>query len=361
MYIRNLKLKNYRNIKNLDLQFSDHINLIVEKNGYGKTNILESIFLMSNGSTFRQLYSKLDFINIDSESGFAKISIATEENNLELVISNVSNILKSQLKLNTKNTNQRKSSELIKVILFAPYSINITNGTPSDRRTDLDIFLSTCFNEYKSSLKKYKTLLKNRNALIKNIREGKSSQNELEFWTNGLVDTAYLIFKYRILFFNEISQFINDTGSDIYRGTLEFNLEYLPNLETTEANFKSAYLDKYEQNKAKEIIVGKTLYGIHKDDYRFNFGENELRFRGSRGQQRISSFIFKMSQHKYLESKTNINAIFLIDDVMSELDEEHRINLAKYLISCKFQIFITGADIREMPEILIANSKKIEF
>ncbi len=356
--INSIKLRNYRNL-DISVADIDLRNLIIAKNGSGKTNFLEAIFFAITGNTFRSISSKSEVIRLGAE--FAKIEVSFVADKLEVIITKAPDRITVRKLLNQKPTLRRKINAKYKVILFAPHSVDLVNGSPSTRREDLNNFLVQIDFRYASLILKYEKILRNRNALIKNIREGKSSPAELDFWTKELALLGSEIYLKRNQFFDQIYRYTQAVAADIYHDFLNFETKYLPNFKA-ENDYFELLLEKYKANESKELAVGKTLYGIHKDDYEFILNDTNLKFFGSRGQQRIGSFIFKLAQSQYLKSQGQFHdCIFLIDDLMSELDDNHRKNISAYIISQGFQYIITGADIKEIPENMKEASRFIEL
>lgn len=344
--IQSIKLKNYRNIENLEIDL-DKFNLIIAPNGSGKSNFLESIFYTVFRNSFRPNNNYTELVKNNKD--FAKCEIFFDNVNFsELVIANADKSNRS-VKLNAKRASTKKMIEKLPIILFAPHSVDLTNGSPEVRRNDLDNFLSLIKPGYLELLGKYKKVRKNRNAVIKAIGEGNSSKKELKYWTNEISKLNSNIYEVRKEFFEEIKSYVENAYQSIYHDVSEFEIEYLPNLDILQNSYDE-FLQKFLDNEEKEIIVGKTLYGTHKDDYKFNFDGKNLRFHGSRGQQRIGSLIFKIAQLNLFEQIKEEKIIFLIDDIMSELDNSHRKNISDFLLSLDNQIILTGADENEIPK-----------
>ncbi len=334
-------------------------NLIIEKNGSGKTNLLEAIFYTIYQTSFRSFTGVSELINKNEDPVF--VSLEWDSNIIKLSIQKQSNRFAKKLTLNEKRVFTKKIIEKFPVIIFAPNSIDLVNGEPENRRRDLDFFLSSYIPGYYDLIVRYKKVLKNRNSVIKAIREEKAGLNQLDFWTKEIIKLNVSIMQYRKKYFVDIKNIIKSVYPDIFHGVEDFKIKYLPNLDFKE-NLEEEISNKYLQNSDKEIIVGKTLYGIHKDDFQFIFDNKDLKFKGSRGQQRLGSFIVKVSQYKLIKDKENSQTLFLIDDLMSELDVVHRQNLADYLINkLTARLILTGADINEIPKNLIDISNRINI
>lgn len=357
--IDNIKLNNYRNISSINLNLNPGISILVQRNGFGKTNFLESIYYTIFRNSFRNVKTYDELINIGAD--FAKVNIEIGLDNLELVATSKPKLSRT-VKLNGKRVPLKVPPEKFPILLFAPHSVDLVSGEPSLRRNDLDNVLSILNPQYSEWISKYKKILRNRNALIKAIGEGKATKKQLVYWTEEISKYGALIHSQRHVFFEDILDFMRSTTSLIYHDIKTVHANYIPNLNNKLENIENAYLEKYKENEDKEIIVGKTLYGVHKDDFEFKFGEGQsLRYQGSRGQQRLCSFIFKLAQHNLLKEKYDKKAVLLIDDIFSELDTSHRENIGRFLISLDNQIIMTGADINEFPEIVRQNSSSLNF
>lgn len=345
--INNVRITNYRTIKDLDCKLSPGINLIVAQNGIGKTNFLESLYFSSAGYSFRPIVSLSDVIGDQAE--FAKVQIDQDSNEIEYIVSIDKDRLSRKYKLNKKITSVGKLSTKLPFILFAPQSVNLISGEPQIRRDDIDDFLSFTITGFASSVSRFRAMIKNRNALLKQLRDEPFRHSELNFWTNEVINLSTKIFHERYNFFTENQSFMFNEALRIFHDFEDFNVKYLPNIESNPEKYKDTLSEKFSQNIQKEIIVGKTLYGPHKDDYELLLNNKNLRYLGSRGQQRIGAFILKVAQYKYMLKYNEIHPTFLLDDIFSELDNEHRSRLSDLLLALNEQIIITTADINEVP------------
>lgn len=355
-----ISLKNYRNINSLKTDLSSGINIIVAKNGSGKTNFLESIYLSTLGQSFKPVETSLDFIGQSED--FARVETKWDLDTIELIVKNNKPSIEKLYLLNKKRTTISKITSKFPVILFAPNSVDLVTGEPKTRRDDINSFLSILHKDYKKTLNSYNTVLKNRNAVIKQIREQRVDPKTLNFWTDKLIELNYLIFSQRVEFFENIKEFFSEAQSiffDDKDATISSN--YLPNIAGSISNFKDLLSFKFNQNQQKEIIVGKTLYGVHKDDFSILQNELNLKFLGSRGQQRIGISIFKFAQLLYYFQVHKIYPLLLLDDIMSELDDANRNKISDYLVKKELQFILTSAEINEIPKYLINNAKVIEI
>lgn len=355
--ITKISITNYRNIPYAEILPKEGISILVEPNGFGKTNFLESIYYSIFRSAFRPTTSYAELVNHGED--FGRVTIELGLDLLELLIT-VKPKQQRLVKLNGKRPQLKVPPSKFPVLLFAPHSVDLVSGEPNLRRTDLDNVLSIYSDSYAEWVRRYKKVLRNRNTLIKAIQEGNSEIRELKYWTEEIIKYASLIHKERAIFFESIQSFVTKMSQSIYHDIKDIRAMYIPNLEGPPDDIESIYRQKYSDNEQKELIVGKTLYGVHKDDFEFIFNNGQsLRYQGSRGQQRIGSFIFKLAQFNLLKDKYDKQPILLIDDIFSELDQSHRKNIGELLLSLDNQIIMTGADINEFPTMLVDQSDRL--
>lgn len=352
-----LSIKNYRNIATLATEVSEGGNLLIAPNGSGKTNVLESIYYSVLGESFKPVASNLEAIGPDQS--YAKVTSKWGFDTLELTVSNEEKLTRN-FQLNKKKTLLSKVSSKFPLILFAPHTVDLVIGEPQVRRSDLNAFLSILNPEYKKLISQYTIVLKNRNAVIKQIRDGKVPEDLLDFWTEKIVNLATDIYEYRRSFFDSIKTLFIDAQLVLF-GVESYTLgiEYVPNIQPLEFDFKESLRSKYQNNRSKEIIVGKTLYGIHKDDYMLMLNGYNLKFKGSRGQQRIGISVLKFAELLLYFEKYGIYPLLLLDDIMSELDDNNRKKIGNYILEKKLQFVLTSAEYKEIPEILHGSCKVI--
>jgi DNA replication and repair protein RecF len=362
--LKKVSIKNYRNLESVDSNLDPKINLIIAPNGRGKTNLLESIHYIAYGEPFRSV--ELTSQILGQKEPFAKINVETESVSMEVVVSVENDFVKRKFSVNGKRIKISDLSSHLPVVLFAPNSVDLVAKEPSIRRKDLDRFLELAFKDYGEHLELLEKVLKNRNAVLQAISERKSDINELEFWTNKLIDVSFEVFIIRQEFFNSIKKNAAETIEMIK--TLDdtnrinsLSIEYAPNIVANAENFKEVFKEKFNSNQQKEIIVGRTLYGIHKDDYKIFMNNENLRFMGSRGQQRIGVFALKLAQIHFYKELKGESPLFLVDDLMSELDDENRQLVAKLLVNLDLQFILTSADVDEVPEILFSSGNRIDL
>ena len=349
MQIINLKLQNFRNYNTLELSFSKN-NIIYGKNGMGKTNLIEAIYVLALTKTFRSNNEKI-VINENSESTIIKGTIIDDiKNNYEVSINKTG----KQVKID--NNIYKKISDYIsniKVILFNPNDLQIIKDSPSIRRKLLNVSISQYNNRYLKILSNYNKLLKQRNSYLKTMYvNGTTSKEYLDILTDKLIDLGLEIYEYRNNYINNINYKINNIYKTI-SNIDGLNIEYLSDYKDIS---KEKLLKKYKDNLDRDMILGMTKYGIHHDDLIFKIKDNELKEYGSEGQQKNAIISYKLSEIGVFKEKINKVPILILDDLFSELDVE-KINNILNIIDDDVQTFITTTEIDKIKEELRLKSK----
>ncbi len=325
--IKTLNLSNFRNFDKKEIEFGEGVNVINAANASGKTNILESIFMLSLGKSFKT--RKIDeCIKYGENIG----RVSTE--GLEVVITkDVAGWPKKRLLVNGVPRRLVDFSGNIKTVLFAPQDLELITDGPSLRRNFLDNVLCITDREYRRSLLSYEKGIRQRNRLLLQIRDNGASRSGLLFWNQLLIKNGDYISKSR-------EDFINTTNNYQFQIHTNYKLKYDPSA------ISEGRLEKY---KDAEVASATTLVGPHRDDFVFFDGERELASYGSRGEQRMATLWLKLAELAYIEEKTNVKPILLLDDIFSELDHKHREIVMEAVVN--HQVIITSADEHNLPEI----------
>ena len=362
MILKELKIANFRNYKSLNIKLSDRINIIYGNNAQGKTNILESIYVLGITKSHR---SFIDDDLIMNGENVSKISGNIEKNGINSLFE--INLNKTKKKYKIDNDDIKKTSDYISnmnIIIFYPEDLEIIKGSPGIRRKFLNLELSQLYNNYYRVLSDYNKLLKIRNDYLKKMQKNiKVDENYFAIITEYLIDKAVFIYRARNKFINKL----NSYASNIYYEIMHlegFNLKYKTNLDLkdySESEIKEQIKAKFESDKQLEIRLGNTLYGPHRDDFDFYLGENNLKCYGSQGQQRLAVISIKLAEIEIFKNYSKTSPILLLDDVFSELDDEKKNNLLKY-IKDDIQTIITTTDLENIDDSIIKSSKlfKIE-
>ena len=352
MYLQSLKLFHFRNYEPLEIKFNPHLNIIYGKNGSGKTNLVEAIYVLALTKSFRGVQ---DLILITSDYSLSKI-----EGNVYFPGNNVDNyrilLTKDGKKVKINQTKITKLSEYITkipVILFHPNDLKIIKDTPSIRRKEMNISISQYNLEYLKNLTVYNKLLKQRNAYLKKMAvNANCSASYLDILTDKLISYGMKIYDERQKFFDNVNIYIENLYEKI---TTTKGLKI--NYKSSYCNLTSEALKKlYKDNLAKDLMFGKTHIGIHTDDLEFLLNNYDLKSYGSEGQQKNAIIAYKFCELEILKKEINKYPILILDDLFSELDIEKIANIFN-LLKKDIQTFITTTEIDKMTDFLESDYK----
>lgn len=355
MQIESISVKNFRNYKNLNIKFNKNLNIFVGNNAQGKTNLLESIYVLAITKSHRM---HIDNSLIKINEIFTKIVGNISSNSGDHVLEVLINIKGKSVKIDSLVV--KKISDYISkltVIIFYPDDLEIVKGSPSIRRKFLNIEIGQLNNKYLNILNDYNFLLKTRNEYLKGTNIAAVDLNYLEILTNQLVDKAILIYKYRYEFLNSIDEKASVIFKNITNGKI-LNILYKPNIEFdiyNEESIKKLMIEKFKKNIKREILQGTTIFGPHRDDFYFYIDDNEIKEYGSQGQQRLAVLCLKFAEIELFKEKTGEFPILLLDDIFSELDEIKKNNIIKYMNN-DIQTFITTTDLNNIDSKLLKYS-----
>lgn len=347
---------NFRNLKKEKITLSKNNNIIIGDNAQGKTNIIEAIYFLAITKSYRAQ----DINLINNESTFCKVKSEILDNRLtkDLSIEIVEDTKKTKL----NNNEIKRISDYISnlnVILVSPEDINILQKTPAERRNFLNIELSQLYKKYIKYHNEFNKILKIKNNYLKTLLSGKKIDNlYYESILDNLIEREVYIYQERNNFIN----LINEQISNIYyqiTGNRNLYIKYESNIEFT--SFETEYLsgklkEKYLKNLKKEIDNGATLYGPHRDDFKFILDDLDIKLYGSQGQQKAAIIALKLSEIEIFRKITNKDPIILLDDIFSELDLKTRNKLIKFLPN-DIQIIVTTTDLKGINRKFIENAK----
>lgn len=335
MVIKSLQLQNFRSYKDQTFKFPSGATLIIGPNTSGKTNLLEAIYLLATGKSFRAQLDE-EMISYGKELARIKAEVESEEGVEELEIlltrGQVGNqrTTKKQYLINGVKKRQVDFIGYLNCVLFGPEDLEIVVNSPAIRRDYLDSVLEQVDRDYRRANLSYKKSLRQRNRLLEQIRDKGRAKSSLFLWNKLLLENGDVISQKR----KELIDFVNQQPD--YFGDLVINYE--------KSLLSPQRLEKYQE---KEIVAGMTLIGPHRDDFTLNLvngdEERNLHLFGSRGEQRTAVFSLKLAELEYVAEKIEQRPVLLLDDIFSELDHQRRQHLVKVIP--KQQTIITTTDI----------------
>ena len=343
MKLTNLQLQNFRNYESVQLEFTDGVHVFIGENAQGKTNLMESIYALAMTKSHRTTNDK-ELIGWNKE--FATIKGTVEKTatktNLELQFSKKGKIAKVNY-LEQK----RLSSYLgnLNVILFAPENLTLVKGSPQNRRKFVDMELGQMSSLYLYDLVEYNRVLKQRNTYLKQLAIKKKQPDEyLDVLSEMLSELASKIVFHRLDFMKQLEALAIPIHDQLSLGREKFSVSYQATIPLedglTPSQMKEIYMNQFKKNQTREADQATTLIGPHRDDLIFYLNEVPVQTNGSQGQQRSTVLSLKLAEIELMKLSTGEYPLLLLDDVLSELDDDRQTHLIK-AIENKVQTFIT--------------------
>ena len=342
MLITSLSLKNFRNIKDLKIAFDNPITILYGNNGQGKTNIVESIYMLSNATSFRTSYFK-EMISNDCEFSLieGEVNSLKRKNKHKVILS------KSGKVAHINDVVINKVSDYIgkfNVVCFSPEDVSLFKDSPSIRRHFLDKELSSLFPVYIKQLINFKNTLEQRNALLK----GKIVYALLDVIDDKLIESSYDVYKRRKWLIEKLIEFATRIYKTITNDLQDIRIVYNTYLDEID---KDTYFEKakqiYKNNLSKDVDKKYTIQGIHKDDFKVYLNDLEIDMFASQGQQRLISLSMKLAVAEIISKANKVEPIIILDDAFSELDKTKKLKLFNYVCN-KSQVFITCTDYKNI-------------
>jgi DNA replication and repair protein RecF len=351
--IDNLQIKNFRNLEKIDCHPHEHLNIFTGNNAQGKTNILEAVYVLAAGGSFRSA-SDADMVRYQSNGYFIKSRYLNIDRKIEASLHYPMNGQKN-LTFNHKKANLSHPDRL-RVVLFSPDDLSLVKGPPTKRRNFLDFILKQLSEEYLYNLDNYSKILKKRNLLLKNEQ---TNSNAFTIINALFIENAVKIILQRINFINLLDEITSPIYLESNGGSNELKIRYalsfLVNNDKINLNILKNAMDSHiSQNLDNEIRRKKSLVGPHLDDVHFYQDGKIARVFSSQGQQRnmvVSLMLAEMYAFKRIKG---FYPIFLLDEVLAELDENKKSYLIKKLANAPFQTFLSSVNFEKIDDL---NSK----
>lgn len=352
MYLDTLSLRHFRNYEQLSLQFSPQTNVFIGANAQGKTNLLEAIYVLALARSHR---TNDDKEMIQWQQDFAKISGVIHRHvgklPLELILSRQG----KQARVN--HLEQKRLSQYVgqfNVILFAPEDLNLVKGPPALRRRFIDMEFGQIDHQYLYNITQYRTILKQRNLYLRQLKYHQAKDLVyLEVLSDQLAGFGAEIIWARHLFLREMAQFAKKQHQAITQNQEQLRFSYqtvVPEDQIKSAEQLYQYLKaQYQQQQARELQQGTTALGPHRDDVAFIVNDQNVHDYGSQGQQRTVALSLKLAEIQMVKQKTKEAPVLLLDDVLSELDQQRQSHLLQ-AIQQQVQTFLTTTSLGDIQQ-----------
>ena len=392
MFLKHLELKNFRNYEDISLDLSCGLILFLGGNGAGKTNLLESVYYLSNGKSHRSA-NQNDLINHGSDYCVIRgiIESEGEDKLIEIQLNNDNSVKIKLNKVFIKNKSGFTSK--LATVIFSPDDLRIIKSSPFYRRNYLDDILEKIDKDFTGLRLKYQKILNQRNTLIKSIYGANisGSNGTLEIWDEKLVETGALIIKKRLDLLNLVKNRFESYMNYFFKN-MQPELAYVLSWEKLNSNsgnnslnnlsetfpgsflqeeavklsgdnpeqtisdivdfnlIKKSFEEKLIHYFKKDCILKTTTVGPHRDDLAIFLNGRDIRNFGSQGQQRIAAICLKLAELDIFAKNIDEKPMLLLDDVLSELDLERKHLLLK-LIGSNFQTFISAANFNYLKDM----------
>ena len=370
MKIKSLKLLYFRNYLSTNIEVHPSLNVLVGNNANGKTNIIESIFCLALGKSYR---TKSDSECIMFGETATAMSCIVNKNDRELdIMLGINNKGKSAKIAGIKKTKLTDFVGELNVVLFSPEDLQIVKGSPALRREFMNREFYQFSRIYHKYYLMYQHLLKQRNSYLKDMRKNPKDEMSLaylETLTSQLAKVALYITKERVSFVQDISKLTYKNMLNISNGQETLKIKYKSSVldalniaEINDESFTEENLMKVMMKKSfDDIMRGSTKIGPQHDDLEFYINDLDAKMYASQGQQRSIVLSLKLAEINYLKEKTGTYPVLLLDDVLSELDKNRQLKLLD-AINENVQTFITTPSISDIKEDLLKKAKvfKIE-
>jgi len=350
LYIEKLYIRNFRNYKEQSISFSKGTNLILGNNGVGKSNLLEAIYILSTSKSFNNV-TDAKIKKWDTDGYLVRGIFDSVGGNIEIAL----DYSKDKKSLYINSSLEKKISNIIGkiycIILFFGDILLVTKE-PNYRRRYLDLVLSTVYPLYFNNLKFYLNTLKQKSRYLKdNINIDKTL---LMSMNDQLIETGSYIIKLRLSLVDFINKWLVESLKRIKKLIFPFRLTYKSNIGKIDSNnnmisIKESFRKRLEEYVDKEVQYSQSIVGPHRDDFSFKDKNNEVRYFGSVGEARLSSILLKLAQASFYCKKKDVIPIFLVDDILLELDLKNMENIVS-LFPEESQKIITTTERLKLPE-----------
>ena len=334
MIVKTITLKGFRNHDYLSYDFAPGLNVLTGPNGAGKTNVIESLYYLSLARSFR-LNDSEGLIKKGKEH--AEIYAEVLEGKLLRKIRIVITPTGHQIFINGKAASKVSDlAKVVNVVLFEPKDVLLFRGSPRARRNFLDISLSKKSASYLDYISRYEKVLKERNELLKGENIDKTL---LDTTTEMLVKLSGPIVGYRQMYVKDINDILNKITRALTGEENTIEVIYKPFIENS-VNFENGALEAFKRAEEGDLKRKVTSIGVHREDFSVNLNGRDVGEFGSQGENRLAALALKLSPYFLIEDKDK-RPIIALDDVMSELDQNHRLRLIAFLKKFE-QVFITA-------------------
>ncbi len=346
MFVKSLTVQNFRNYENISIELSPGINVFYGNNAQGKTNLLEAVYVLATARSHRTTNEK-ECIRQGTEEAVLKtvFDVRGKEEKIDVCLRKVG---RKTIRINGYAA--VKISELIgrmHVVVFSPEDLSLIKNGPTQRRKFMDMEISQVDPIYLYNLQQYYKVLRQRNQLLKDVTHPELVSDTIFAWDQQLAYYGVRIIERRQVFVRDLQEYTAKIHESITKSKEKLTIAYDHKMPTDEKE----YLEILNRNLDKDIRYGTTGQGPQHDDMILFLNGADVRIYGSQGQQRTAALSLKLAEMRMMKEEVGDDPILLLDDVMSELDQERQLQLAEYIKNSQTIITCTGIEdsIRQLP------------
>jgi len=326
MRIKGISLENFRNLRSVDVSLADGVNIIHGDNAQGKTNFLEALYFCAAGRSVRGS-SDRDLIRFGSEGTLIRTEFERDGSDRSFDAMIRTEDGKTCKTISVDKIQIKKVSDIfgmLLVVMFFPDDLRLIKSGPLERRLFIDTELCHINPVYCHELRSYHHALKHRNALLKAIQKENGDLENLSVWDEQLCRYGRRVMAFRSDFLKQAGEYAEENHARMTDGKEMLELKYSPGIKEA-----SQYEEILRRDRKRDIALGNTSSGVHKDDLKFIINGTDARAYGSQGQQRTAALSAKLAEIEIIKNETGTEPVLLLDDVLSELDESRQ----KFLLS----------------------------
>ncbi len=344
MYIKNIQLKNFRNYNFAQVELSKGFNLISGTNGQGKTNLAESVLYASLAKSPRTHHDE-ELVQDGFLSAQVSVDVEKQFGNV-----NISYSLGEEKQFYINSNQIKKLSELfgtLVTVYFSPNELEIVSGSPQERRDFMDTDISQLSGNYYNLVQRYNKVLFQRNKLLKNSYDHKAILDQIDVWDEQLASTASPIIRTRKNFIKKLLEPAQNAMNYLSKDSEKINFEYVGIEGETLQEIKENLLKGLKENLSKDMELGYTTLGPHRDDIKIELNGKDSKIYASQGQRRSIVLAIKVGELALFEQELGEKPVLVLDDVFSELDSTRQRKL--YEAVKDYQVIMTGTVFKYKP------------
>jgi len=336
MRLESLELTNFRSYGQVRFNLHPDVTIVAGPNASGKTNLLESLYVLAATKSFRA--KDRDLVRHDQDH--FRVVARGGGREFALGMSTAGGAVAK--KITHDGTARPLTTHLgvIQVTLFEPTELELLSGPPEGRRRYVDLLLSQTDTAYLKTLQAYRRVLKQRNALLSGFEMGQI-RDQIFMWDVKLADLAVEIYRRREVFLERLNALVPDLYGEIAGSMSAVRFAYVPSVV---GDYAAGFLEALARNLPRDLGAGFTTIGPHREDFKVAFKNNDITAVASRGEVRTVVLAMKLAELDYAREQTGMRPLLLLDDVFSELDRKRRGFLVERLRDHQTMITTTDAD-----------------